>query len=93
MVSPEERNQNPYALAVLCIPYKGLSDAKGRDLTNKVIHETTQRKMKVSGTQCIQKFVNVLLIIYPNIRVCNKWGIELSSHKREYQAIVSTPDP
>ena len=51
MISPEERNQKPYALPVQCLPYKGLSDAKARDLANKVIHEMVQRNMKVSGNQ------------------------------------------
>ena len=49
MISPEERCLKPYALPVQCIPYKGLSDAKTRDLANKVIHEMTKRKMKVAG--------------------------------------------
>lgn len=53
MVSPEERNQKPYALPVQCIPYKGISDAKVRELANKVIHEMVQRKMKVAGNSCL----------------------------------------
>ena len=49
MISNEERNKKPYALPVQCIPYKGLSDLKVRQLANKVIHEMSARNMKVAG--------------------------------------------
>jgi len=41
MISNEEQ---PYALPIQCIPYKGISDAKVRELANKVIHEMVKRK-------------------------------------------------
>lgn len=46
MISPEERNAKPYALPVQCIPYKGLSDSKVRELVNVLIHEMTKKGMK-----------------------------------------------
>lgn len=49
MISPEERNSKPYALPVQCIPYKGLSDSKVRELANVLIFEMTKRDMKVAG--------------------------------------------
>ena len=36
-------------MPILCIPYKGLSDAKVRELANKIITEMTNRGMKVAG--------------------------------------------
>ena len=50
MISNEERRKKPYAIPVQCIPYKSLSDFKVRELANLVIHEITNRKMKVAGT-------------------------------------------
>ena len=50
MISTEDRRRKPYALPVQCMPYKGLSDLKVRDLANEVIHEMVKRKMKVAGT-------------------------------------------
>jgi len=49
MISNEERNRKPYALPVQCIPYRGISDAKERELANKVIHEMVKREMRVAG--------------------------------------------
>ena len=49
MISNEERDKKPYALPVQCIPYKGLSDSKVRQLANKIIHEMKIRNMKVAG--------------------------------------------
>ena len=49
MISNEERDKKPYALPVQCIPCKGLSDLKVRQLANKIIHEMNARDMKVSG--------------------------------------------
>ena len=49
MISPEERNQKPYALPVQCMAYKGLSDSKVRELANKVITEMIKMKMKAAG--------------------------------------------
>jgi len=49
MISHEEQWKRPYAIPVQCIPYKGLSDAKVRELANKVINEMTNRGMKVAG--------------------------------------------
>lgn len=37
MISPEERNEKPYAFPVQCLPYKGLKDRQVREITNKVI--------------------------------------------------------
>jgi len=49
MISTEDRRRKPYALPVQCIPYKGLTDAKLRELANNVIAEMTKRKMRVAG--------------------------------------------
>ena len=49
MISNEETNKKPYSLPVQCIPYKGLSDPKIRELANKVIHEMVKRKVKDAG--------------------------------------------
>ncbi|XP_065891566.1 uncharacterized protein [Dysidea avara] len=49
MISNEERHKKPYALPVQCLPYKGLSDAKVRELANEIIHEMVRRGMKVAG--------------------------------------------
>lgn len=49
MISPEDRRSKPYALPVQCIPYKGLSDSKVRELANAVVREMVNRKMKIAG--------------------------------------------
>ncbi|XP_065887166.1 uncharacterized protein [Dysidea avara] len=49
MISQEMRRTKPYAIPVQCIPYKGLSDLKVRELSNRIIEEMTKRKMKVAG--------------------------------------------
>ena len=49
MISPEERQSKPYALPVQCIPCAGLSDAKVRELMNKILKEMNRRGMKVVG--------------------------------------------
>ena len=49
MISTEDRRKKPYALPVQCVPYKGLSDSKVRELANNVIQEMVKRKMKVAG--------------------------------------------
>ena len=49
MISNEERNKKPYALPIQCLPYKGLSDNKVRELANRIITEMVKRKMKVAG--------------------------------------------
>ena len=49
MISSEERKKKPYALPVQCLPYKGLSDAKVRELANKIIREMTRLNLKVAG--------------------------------------------
>jgi len=59
MISNEDRNKKPYALPIQCIPYKGLSDAKVRELANKVIHEMVKRKMKVAGMNFYEYFLLV----------------------------------
>lgn len=73
MISNEERSKKPYALPIQCIPYKGLSDAKVRELANKIIREMVKRKMKVAGKKV---YVNVLLWIN-SIRIYNRRGMEL----------------
>jgi len=50
MISNEERNNKSYALPVQCLPYKGLSDMKVRELANYIIQEMVKRRMKVAGT-------------------------------------------
>ena len=49
MISNEERDKNPYALPMQCLPYKGLSDAKVRKLANEIIDEMVGGGMKVAG--------------------------------------------
>ncbi|XP_065889311.1 uncharacterized protein [Dysidea avara] len=49
MISTEDRRRKPYALPVQCVPYKGLSDSKVRDLANNIISEMVKRKMNVAG--------------------------------------------
>jgi len=50
MISNEDRRKKPYALPIQCIPYKGLTDAKIRQLANNIISEMVKRKMNVAGT-------------------------------------------
>jgi len=52
MISTEDRRK-PYALPVQCIPYKGLTDAKARELANTLIVEMTKREMHVAGEYII----------------------------------------
>lgn len=49
MISSEERRKKPYALPVQCVPYKALTDAKIRDLANKIVIEMRKQKMNVAG--------------------------------------------
>ena len=49
MISNEERDKKQYALPIQCIPCKGVSDLKGRQLANKIIHKMDARNMKVAG--------------------------------------------
>ena len=49
LISPEERNKKPYALAVQCIAYKSIKDCEVRQICNKVVKEMTVRGMKVAG--------------------------------------------
>lgn len=49
LISPEERNKKPYALAVQCIAYKSIRDSEVRQICNKIVKEMTVRGMKVSG--------------------------------------------
>ena len=53
MISSEERNKKPYALPIQCLPYKGLSDNKMRELANLIITEMVKRKMKVAGNDTV----------------------------------------
>ena len=50
MISSEDRRKKPYALLVQCVPYKGLTNAKIRQLANNIISEMVKRKMNVAGT-------------------------------------------
>ena len=62
MISQEMRRTKPYAIPVQCIPYKGLSDLKVRELSNRIIEEMTKRKMKVAGElQCGYFFMPLIL--------------------------------
>ena len=49
MISPEDRQQKPYALPVQCVPYTGMPEHVIRTLANKVIREMNARGMKVAG--------------------------------------------
>lgn len=51
MISPEERQTKPYAFPIQCIPCAGISDAKVRELLNKIVQEMHFRKMKIVGKQ------------------------------------------
>jgi len=53
MISTEDRRRKPCALPVQCIPYKGLTDAKVRELANKLIVEMTKWEMHVAGEYII----------------------------------------
>ena len=56
MISPEERRKKPYAIPIQCIPYKSLTDAKARELANKIICEMVKRDMKIGGMYYIINF-------------------------------------
>ena len=64
MISTEDRGKKPYALPVQCVPYKGLSDSKVRDLANSVIQEMVKRKMKVAGMYMYTQIGCLLFIDY-----------------------------
>ena len=57
MISSEDRRKKPYALPVQCVPYKGLSDCKVRDLANNIISEMVKRKMNVAGNSIVQWYI------------------------------------
>lgn len=44
LISPEERNKKPYALAVQCIAYKSIKDAEIRQIYNNVVKEMTAKR-------------------------------------------------
>ena len=50
IISAEDRRRKAYALPIQCIPYVELSDAKIRELANKIITEMVKRKMNIAGT-------------------------------------------
>ena len=62
LISPEERNKKPYALAVQCIVYKSIEDSEVRQMCNNVVKEMIVRGMKVAGW--FSTCVHVLEIIY-----------------------------
>ena len=49
MISNEEWRKKPYMIPVQCLPYKGLSDSKVQEFSNKIIVDMNKRKMKVAG--------------------------------------------
>ena len=49
MISPEDRQQKPYALPIQCLPYTGMPKNVIRALANKLILEMESRGMKVAG--------------------------------------------
>ena len=49
MISPEQRNQKPYALPVQCIPCTSLKESEIRQLTSELAAEMVKRGMKVVG--------------------------------------------
>ena len=55
MISPEQRNQKPYALPVQCIPCTSLKEGEIRRLTTEIVAEMVKRGMKVVGklTVCV----------------------------------------
>ena len=63
MISTEDRRRKPYALPVQWIPYVGMSDAKIRELANKIITEMVKRKMNVAGIYVLHANILILLIL------------------------------
>ena len=49
MISPEQRNQNLYALPVQCIPCASLKEGEIQRLTTELVEEMVKRGMKVAG--------------------------------------------
>lgn len=50
MISPEQREQKPYALPVQCIPYTSLKHSTCRGFVHNLVSEMHKRRMKVAGT-------------------------------------------
>lgn len=69
MISPENRQQKPYALPVQCIPYKSLTASAARSLINKLVEEMVKRDMKVVGECCILTFIIIHRLACPKF-VC-----------------------
>ena len=55
MISPEKRNQKPYALPVQCIPCASLKESDIRRLTSELAAEMVKRGMKVVG-KCMSTY-------------------------------------
>ena len=55
MISPEQRNQKPYALPVQCIPCASLKESDIRRLTSELAAEMVKRGMKVVG-KCMSTY-------------------------------------
>ena len=49
MISPEERNQKPYALPVQCLSYTGMTTLQARQLVNKIVRQMHNHGMDVAG--------------------------------------------
>ena len=77
LISPEERNKKPYALAVQCIAYKSIKDAEVRQIYNNVVKEMAARQMKVAGVygKCMIK----IIMQFPTYYI----------YKQDLQAMVS----
>ena len=76
MISNEERNKKPYALPIQCLPYKGLSDNKVRELANRIIAEMVKRKMKVAGNDRILLMLCEYIKENVTYRIYDRWRME-----------------
>ena len=49
MISPEERQQKPYAIPIQCLPVKGIPHSTLRQLVDCIVNEMHIRGMDVAG--------------------------------------------
>jgi len=92
MISQETRRTKPYAIPVQCVPYKGLSDLKVRELSNRIIEEMTKRKMKVAGElQCGYFFMPFMFNLL-GFTTDGEWN-SLRSKGNIYLSIVCVSSP
>jgi hypothetical protein len=56
MISPEERQQKPYAIPIQCLPMKGLPHNTVRHLVDLIVNEMHTRDMEIAGNLYISMF-------------------------------------